>query len=135
LRQARLDAGFVQTETARLAKVGTETLRRWESGAASPQVDLLARVVEVLGVTIADVVQVPESERYPGDWRVLLGLTQPQLGAKAGITTQIVSCVERGVISLSDNVCEKLSAALGISESELRAAHERARNRPLGEPS
>lgn len=37
LRQARLEAGFVQTETARLAKVGTETLRRWESGAASPR--------------------------------------------------------------------------------------------------
>ncbi|MEE2061584.1 helix-turn-helix transcriptional regulator [Rhodococcus artemisiae] len=135
LRQARLNAGYSQTEVARVAKVGTGTIRRWEQDDSSPQVDLLARVVEVLGVTIADVVQVPVDERYPGDWRVLLGLTQPQLGAKAGITTQIVSSVERGVISLSDNAAEKLSAALGIPESELRAAHERARNRPLGEPS
>jgi transcriptional regulator with XRE-family HTH domain len=135
LRRARLDAGYSQTEIARAAKVGIGTVRRWEQGESSPQVDLLAQVVEVLGITIADVVKVPKAERYPGDWRVLLGLTQPQLGAKAGITTQIVSCVERGVISLSDNVGEKLSAALGISEDELRAAHERARNRPLGEPS
>lgn len=135
LRQARLDAGYSQAEIARVAKVGVGTVRRWEQGESSPQVDLLARVVEILGVTIADVVKVPVDERFPGDWRVLLGLTQPQLGAKAGITTQIVSCVERGVISLSDNVAEKLSAALEISEAELRAAHERVRNRPLGEPS
>lgn len=135
LRQARRDSGFVQTEVARLAKIGTETLRRWESGTASPQVDLLARVAEILGVAISDLVRVPETERYPGDWRVLRGMTQPQLGAKAGITTQTVSCVERGVISLSDSVAQKMSAALGISECELRAAHARARNRPPGAPA
>lgn len=38
---------------------------------------------------------------------MLRGMTQPQLGAKAGITTQTVSCVERGVISLSDSVAQK----------------------------
>ncbi len=50
LRQARLNAGLSQTEIARVAKVGTGTVRRWEMGESSPpQVDLLARVVEVLG--------------------------------------------------------------------------------------
>lgn len=87
-------------------------------------------------MTIADVVLVPEDDRYPGDFRVLLGLTQPQLGAKAGLPpTQTVSSVERGVVSLSDSAAQKLSAALGISEDELRAAHERARNRPPGAPA
>jgi transcriptional regulator with XRE-family HTH domain len=135
LRSARRDAGLSQTETARVARVGADTIRRWEQGESSPQVDLLAKVVGVLGVTIADVVHVPEVERYPGDWRVLLGLTQPQLGAKAGVATQIVSSVERGVISLSDNVAAKLSVALEISEGELRVSYERARNRPAGEPA
>ncbi len=135
LRNARRDAGLSQTETARVARVGADTIRRWEQGESSPQVDLLAKVVGVLGVTIADVVHVPKAERYPGDWRVLLGLTQPQLGAKAGVATQIVSSVERGVISLSDNVAAKLSVALDISEIELRASYERARNRPAGEPA
>lgn len=135
LRQARRDAGFSQTEAARVARVGADTIRRWEQGESSPQVDLLAKVVEALGVEIADVVHVPEGERYPGDWRVLRGLTQPQLGAKAGVATQIVSSVERGVISLSDNAAAKLSAALEIPESELRSSYERARNRPAGEPA
>ncbi|WP_345353404.1 helix-turn-helix transcriptional regulator [Rhodococcus olei] len=135
LRAARRAAGISQVEAARVARVGADTIRRWEQGESSPQVDLLAKVTGALGVEIADVVHIPEGERYPGDWRVLLGLTQPQLGAKAGVATQIVSSVERGVISLSGNVAVKLAAALEIPESELRASYERARNRPAGAPA
>ncbi|MFC9838887.1 helix-turn-helix domain-containing protein [Rhodococcus sp. NPDC127530] len=135
LREARRTAGISQMEAARVARIGADTIRRWEQGETSPQVDLLAKVVEALGVEIADVVHIPADERYPGDWRVLLGLTQPQLGAKAGVATQIVSSVERGVISLSGNVAAKLSDALGITESELRASYERVRTRAAGAPA
>ncbi|MFD9664361.1 helix-turn-helix domain-containing protein [Rhodococcus sp. NPDC059968] len=135
LREARRTAGISQMEAARVARIGADTIRRWEQGETSPQVDLLAKVVEALGVEIADVVYIPADERYPGDWRVLLGLTQPQLGAKAGVATQIVSSVERGVISLSGNVAAKLSDALGITESELRASYERVRTRAAGAPA
>ncbi|MGW0022160.1 helix-turn-helix domain-containing protein [Rhodococcus sp. NPDC003382] len=135
LAAARRAAGISQRELARLALLNADTIRRWETGDSSPQVDLLARVTAAIGISIADVVTVPEGERYPGDWRVLRGLTQPMLGAAAGVTTQIVGSVERGEISLSDNVAKKLSAALDISEGELRASYERARNRPLGAPA
>lgn len=135
LRKARRDVGLSQSEAARVAGVGADTIRRWEQGESSPQVDLLAKVVGTLGVEIADVVRVPEGARYPGDWRVLLGLTQPELGAKAGVATQIVSSVERGVISLSDNVAAKLAVALEIPETELRASYDRVRNRPAGAPA
>lgn len=135
LTQLRRDAGLSQREVARLARLNAETVRRWEVGDSSPQVDLLARVTRAIGVTIADVVCVPEGERYPGDWRVLRGLTQPQLGAAAGVTTQIVGSVERGEISLSDNVERKLSTALDIPEGELRASYERVRSRPAGTPA
>lgn len=132
LESARRAAGISQAELGRIVRIKAETVRRWEQGSSSPQVDLLARVVDAIGVTIADVVHVPEGERYPGDWRVLRGLTQPVLGAEAGVTTQTVGSVERGEISLSDNVAHKLSAALGIPESELRASYERVRDRPPG---
>lgn len=132
---ARRAAGISQRELARLARLNADTVRRWETGDSSPQVDLLARVTAAIGISIADVVTVPEGERYPGDWRVLRGLTQPMLGAAAGVTTQIIGSVERGEISLSDNVAKKLSAALDISESELRASYERVRNRPSGAPA
>jgi transcriptional regulator with XRE-family HTH domain len=133
LAKARGEARISQRELARLARLNGETVRRWELGDSSPQVDMLARVVAVLGGTIADVVVVPEEERYPGDWRVLRGLTQPMLGAAAGITTAIVGGVERGEIPLSDRVATKLSEALGISEAELRASYDRVRNRPAGQ--
>ncbi|MDT2007227.1 transcriptional regulator [Rhodococcus sp. ACS1] len=135
LEKARRSAGVSQRELARLARLNADTIRRWELGDSSPQVDLLARVTAAIGVSISDLVKVPEGDRYPGDWRILRGLTQPQLGAAAGVTTQIVGSVERGEISLSDNVARKLSAALQIPESELRASYERVRTRPAGTPA
>ncbi|CAG7633060.1 helix-turn-helix transcriptional regulator [Rhodococcus opacus] len=135
LEKARRSAGVSQRELARLARLNADTIRRWELGDSSPQVDLLARVTAAIGVPISDLVKVPEGDRYPGDWRILRGLTQPQLGAAAGVTTQIVGSVERGEISLSDNVARKLSAALQIPESELRASYERVRTRPAGTPA
>ncbi|WP_016881272.1 MULTISPECIES: helix-turn-helix domain-containing protein [unclassified Rhodococcus (in: high G+C Gram-positive bacteria)] len=135
LEKARRSAGVSQRELARLARLNADTIRRWELGDSSPQVDLLARVTAAIGVPISDLVKVPEGDRYPGDWRILRGLTQPQLGAAAGVTTQIVGSVERGEISLSDNVARKLSAALQIPESELRASYERVRSRPAGTPA
>jgi transcriptional regulator with XRE-family HTH domain len=135
LEKARRSAGVSQRELARLARLNADTIRRWELGDSSPQVDLLARVTAAIGVSISDLVKVPEGDRYPGDWRILRGLTQPQLGAAAGVTTQIVGSVERGEISLSDNVARKLSAALQIPESELRASYERVRTRPGGTPA
>lgn len=133
LAAARRSMGISRAELARQADIGGTTITRWERDEASPQVDLLARVVKVLGIEISDLVQVPVAERFPGDWRVLRGLTQPQLGAAAGTSTQMVGSVERGEISLSDAMAKKLSAALGISETELRASYERARSRPHGE--
>jgi transcriptional regulator with XRE-family HTH domain len=135
LEKARRSAGVSQRELARLARLNADTIRRWELGDSSPQVDLLARVTAAIGVSSSDLVKVPEGDRYPGDWRILRGLTQPQLGAAAGVTTQIVGSVERGEISLSDNVARKLSAALQIPESELRASYERVRTRPGGTPA
>lgn len=135
LVDARRDLGISQAELARRAGVGADTVRRWEAGESSPQVDLLGRVTAKLGVTIEDIVQVPIAERFPGDWRVLRGLTQPQLGAAAQIPTQIVGSVERGEISLSENMEAKLSEALSITREELRASYERVRNRAPGTPA
>ncbi|ANS32154.1 repressor protein (plasmid) [Rhodococcus opacus] len=132
---ARRNAGWSQADLARLSDVGVATIRRWEKGTASPQVDVLARVAAVLEVPISDFVNIPVSERFPGDWRVLLGLTQPQLGARAGVRTAVVGSIERGETALSDNVAERLSSALDISIAELRDAHQRARSRPPGMPA
>lgn len=132
---ARRSMGISRAELARRAGIGETTIRRWEKADSSPQVDLLATVVVELGLEISDVVQVPKDERFPGDWRVLKGLTQPQLGGQAGVRTPIVGGVERGEISLSDVVAARLARTLGISVEELRASHFRARNRDPETPA
>ena len=135
LEQLRKDSRLSRPELARAAGIGHATLYQWETGATSPQVDLLKRVTDVLGVQISEVVVVPEDERLPGDWRVLAGLLQPQLGKLAKLSTTTVAQVERGQAALTDETARKVSAALGISESVYRAAYERARSRPPGTPA
>lgn len=48
-----------------------------EAGKGTPQIDLLARVMAILETPIEHVVAIAPDERYPGDWRVIKGLTQP----------------------------------------------------------
>ncbi|MHA4854738.1 MULTISPECIES: helix-turn-helix transcriptional regulator [Rhodococcus] len=135
LKARRERSGLSRPELARVAGIGHATLYQWETGATSPQVDLLKRVADALGAKISDIVIVPEAERLPGDWRVLAGLLQPQLGKLAEVSTTTVAQVERGQAALTEDNARKLSAALGVSESVYRAAYERARNRPAGTPA
>jgi transcriptional regulator with XRE-family HTH domain len=110
-------------------------VQQWETGNRSPQVDTLALVAQTLEIPMSALVVVPEAERFPGDWRILLGLTQPQLGKMTGISTSMIARIERGEVLLTDDSARKLADALGISVTELQASYERARTRPAGVPA
>lgn len=120
------------SDLARLADVGQSTVHAWESGRGTPQVDLLARVMKILDTPIEDVVTVPPAERYPGDWRVIRGMTQPQLAASAKIATTTLRGIERADLALTDANAANLAACLDISVNEYEAAYQRARHRPAG---
>ncbi|MGB8404806.1 MAG: helix-turn-helix transcriptional regulator [Mycobacterium sp.] len=126
--------GPVMGELARLSGVTTTTIYAWEKGTYTPQVDKLAAVMEVLGAPIEYVVRVPRDERYPGDWRVLLGVTQPKLASMAGIATSILNKIERGEVTLSKEKAVVLSQLVHASTEEYTAAWQRARTRPAGAP-
>ena len=106
------------------------TIFNWEAGKSTPQVDLLARVMRILDAPIEQVVTIPADERYPGDWRVIKGLTQPELAAAAKIATTTLRGIERADAGLTDANAEKLAKHLGISVEQYRAAYQRARQRP-----
>ena len=103
-------------------------------GRRTPQVDILTAVMKVLKAPIDAVVLIAADERCPGDWRVMKGLTQPQLAASAGLSAQIVQRIEGGEYPLSDGNAEVLARVLGITAREYRAAYQRARQRPAGAP-
>ncbi|WP_287041581.1 helix-turn-helix transcriptional regulator [Mycobacterium sp.] len=130
--EIRRTHGISVSDLARLADVSAATIFNWEAGKGTPQVDLLARVMSILDAPIEDVVTVAAEDRYPGDWRVIKGMTQPQLAAVAKIPTTTLRGIERADAALTDANAAKLAACLDISVEEYQAAYGRARQRPAG---
>ena len=121
---------------ARMSKVGVSTIRHWLSGARLPQVHQLAKVVAVLGIQIRELVVVAPDKRMLSYYRNILGVTQVELAAAAGMPTSTLSAIERGeLLSLNDSTVTRLAGALRISESELRAAYRRTQDRGPGTPA
>lgn len=130
----RRQKGLSVSDLSRLAEVSQATVFNWEAGKSTPQVDLLARVMQILEAPIEQVVPIAPADRYPGDWRVVKGLTQPELAAAAKIPTSTLKGIERGDRALNDVNAAKLAELLGITVTEYRAAYDRARRRPAGDP-
>lgn len=132
LRTAR---SISRADLARLTDVGESTLHHWEHGTRSPQIDLLARVVAALGGSVADVVYVADDVTFPGDLRIRSGLTQPELGLRSGVGTSAITRIERGQVALTPEAAQKLCDVLDVPVETYRAAYERARSRPAGDPA
>jgi transcriptional regulator with XRE-family HTH domain len=130
--EARRSKNISVSDLSRLADVSQATVFNWEAGKSTPQVDLLARVMRILAAPIEQVVTIPADERYPGDLRVLKGLTQPELAAAVKIPTTTLRGIERADAALTDGNAEKLATYLGLTVEEYRAAYQRARQRPAG---
>ncbi len=131
----RKRAGMSVSDLARISGVAVSTIHNWEAGKRSPQIDILAAAMNTLGADIDTVVLIPPDERYPGDWRVMKGLTQPQLAAAAHLPTVTVQRIERADKTLTDANAATLAALLGVTVDTYRQAYERARTRPAGTPS
>jgi transcriptional regulator with XRE-family HTH domain len=128
----RRERGFSVSDLARLSGTSLSTIHHWEAGRRTPQIDILAAVMTVLQASIDAVVRIEEDQRYPGDWRVMKGLTQPQLAARAQLPTATVQRIERGEHPLSEVNAQTLSGLLGVSPQTYRDAYQRARQRPPG---
>jgi transcriptional regulator with XRE-family HTH domain len=135
LAQARTAAGLSRQDLARLARTGRATIDNWETGRATPQIDVLVRVAEVLHVRVDTLIDIPTDQRYPGDWRILRGLTQPQLATATGLSTTTIGAIERGEVALSDTNADTIAKELNITATTYRQAYERARTRPPGTPA
>jgi transcriptional regulator with XRE-family HTH domain len=129
LRQARHRAGLSQRAAAIKAGMSHEYLCRLESGRFNVTMALLVRIARALDVPLDSLLQAPHpaavsvvTEKNAISHRAVpavrrrlaatlrthreaLGVTQWELGARAGLTGKFVSEVERGVKSISvDNL-------------------------------
>lgn len=130
--EARQRQGLSVSDLSRMAGVSDAAIWKWEAGTSTPLVDLLARVMRILDAPIEQVITIPADERYPGDWRAIKGISQPELAAAAKIPTTTLKGIERGDRNLSDANADKLAALLDITVEQYRAAYQRARQRPAG---
>lgn len=62
-------------DLTRLSEVSSSIIYHWERGIRIPQVDVLAKVMNVLGAhaPISDVMPIDPMKTFPGDWRVMKG--------------------------------------------------------------
>jgi transcriptional regulator with XRE-family HTH domain len=135
LASARAKSGMAVVDLARLAQVPAQTIRDWEAGRTTPQIDTLTKVAAVLKKPISSLVTVPRNRRKISDLRFLKGLTQPKLARTIGIPTSSYGEIERAMRPIPDPLAPPLAAALGVSPDELDAAWQRARDRPPGTPA
>ncbi|NKW34484.1 helix-turn-helix domain-containing protein [Rhodococcus hoagii] len=108
---ARDRVGLGPAELARIADVSAGAVYSWERGDATPGVDTLARVARALRIPIAELVPIPEDERFLGDLRVLAGLTQPQLAKLSGMSTSSLAQLERGQARIKVEVAQRIADA------------------------
>ena len=127
--------GISNHDLGRLSGIGENTLRRWQNGEVLPTIDKLNAALAVLGIPVSHVVVIPPEKRTLGDLRILAGFTQPQLAKAAGMSTTALSMLERGGTPLTPQRAEALAPLLGVSEDELHAAWQRAKDRPPGAPA
>lgn len=132
---ARAAATMTQGDLARIAGVSLTAIRDWEKGNNTPQVDKLAIVARTLDVPLSTLVVIAEIDRTLADLRILAGLTQPELGKAAGISTTAVGALERAEVGLSDVRAAALAEALAVDVATVRHAYSNAKNRPLGAPA
>jgi len=131
-REIRKRVGYSPGELGRLSEVSPGTIRGWERGSATPQVDKLAAVAGVLGVSIAEILVIRSDDVFLADLRVLAGLTQPLLALQVGIATSTLGALELGEAPMSEAVEDSIAHVLGRTRHEVRAAYERSRTRPAG---
>lgn len=76
LKDARSRSGATQREVADATSIALGTLRRWEQGVNEPDAESLVRLADLYGVTVGQLLGVPEDPATPlsPDEQLLLDL-------------------------------------------------------------
>ncbi|WP_326655711.1 helix-turn-helix transcriptional regulator [Streptomyces sp. NBC_01750] len=129
LRKQRLARGLSSDQLAALAGISPETERRAESG-RKPGPRVVAALAKALGVSVGELAPA-EGPLTLRQMRQRRGLTQREVAAEVGVTSQMVSRVEAGTYGVKD--ASRWAAAYGTSEAKWtkawRAGQEERRRR------
>jgi transcriptional regulator with XRE-family HTH domain len=129
LRAAREAAQLTRGALAKAANVHPSSVGEWEAGRQVPRVETLAALARALHIQPGDLLQPAEGGALTLDrLRAAAGKSQQQIADAAGMVRNTYSAVERGeTAALSYAEHRALARAYGITDEELRAAHNASR--------
>lgn len=132
LKSLRKAAGITQQELANNLGVHLQTVSKWERGISEPDFSLLGDLASALGVTLEKLMGAAEGDcTYRGyfspedEGRALAsarrakGESQDEIAAKIGVSSDIVSKWERGIICPDMQQLCALSVHFGVPASKL----------------
>jgi transcriptional regulator with XRE-family HTH domain len=119
LRVAREDRGMTLREVASAAGISSTYLSEIERGNVQPAVSVLKRLARVLHIPLSVLMSPAERKGFLGEklkrLRAILGMTQAEVAAKAGVSSALVGQIELGRVSPSLRTVNKIASALGVS--------------------
>lgn len=136
LTDARQNRGLSRSDLGRLAGIAYNTIRRWETGAATPTTEALQPIARVLDVDIDDLTATEPSERTLRSWRTLTRLTQSEAADAVGLSASTYSRIERGERPVTAAETQELAVLFGATPNQIRQGWARAHDRqPPATPS
>lgn len=125
LRRYRHSHDLTIDSLADAAGVSSEAISAWETGRSAPTAPLLARVANILRITVADLAPIPEDRLRLSDLRVQAGLNQGEAAAAVGISATLLGRIEKGRKPYDVDRAAQLAELYGTKLSRVRDAWNR----------
>lgn len=117
------ESGLATRDLAARLEVHPATLRAVRSGRSAPSTDLLVKMVETLGGSPADYLDLPERQLWSLKlFRMAAGFTQRGVSEALAVAPAAVSCWETGRYRPPRSALPRLAELYGASEVELEVA-------------
>lgn len=124
---ARSKRGLTLNELALLVDCSAPTVSAWEGGRSSPNPRHLAKLAEVLGVHVDDLLRVPANRADLAGLRDRAGLTGTEVAAALALHKTSWSRIEHGYRPIPQRSLPVLAALYQLDEDAIQQAWTRTR--------
>ena len=124
-QEIRKEKGHTFASLAREAGISQGTVRHWEQGRYTPSLESLAIVMDVLGHSPTEVMDVPVGTATLADLRNLSLCTSQEAASALDLTPGGYSHLERGLVPLTPERTAILAHLFGVPEPAIMAAWQR----------